>query len=51
MRKFEFISVNQLHKDMEEALNNNSNNVIDVSSYGATEIFKFPKRATKINAG
>ena len=51
MRIFEFISVNQLHKDMEEVLNNNSNNTIDVSSYGATESFKLPKRATKLSAG
>lgn len=51
MRKFEFVSMNQLHKDMEEAFNNDTNHVIDTISFGATESFKLPRRATAYSAG
>ena len=51
MRKFEFISMGQFLKDMAEIFNKNMNHVIDESSFGASESFKLPKRATAYSAG
>ena len=51
MRKFEFISMDQLHKDMEAEFNNDVNHVIDTATFGANESFKLPKRATAYSAG
>lgn len=51
MRKFEFVTMNQLSESIEETFKNDKNHIIEADSFGVSESFKLPKRSTAYSAG